>query len=207
MNRDSDLITALAKLLSSRRLRHEYRHEPLTVSRSLVGDRASQHLLASIEPDSLDNQSAMLVSKRRFEVELLLPETRKALGREQFDHLFLSYADTFWPVTHARHLIDAVEFHDYLQANSKHCSLPVFEIRWLKFRLSASWIRCHFELTRVDGRISGFRFYAFYWRQHSARWWRIGLPFPALTGMFSRQSRVPQQIDSPSICRTPGEHS
>jgi len=109
-----DFVTALAALLSQSELRTRFAQDPVLVADelSIVGeDRA---MFIALQPEQVNAQADLLITKRMKEVYKFLPQTYRQLGRYAAK-CFTSYASNNWPHTHRRHLEDAYGFCQYLK--------------------------------------------------------------------------------------------
>ena len=145
----TDLTAALARLLSDDSLRRDFARDPASVARAL--DVAEPHRAAfcSIRAEQLDTQAGVLLGKRFHEVAVLLPRTIQRIGNVARE-LFRTYAETFWPTGHRRHIEDAVAFGRFI-ARRNRAFIDVVEFNRLCFLISGRRVRLHFAGVRVPG--------------------------------------------------------
>ena len=145
-----DEIHPLAKLLSERRLREEFRRDRLQVIDELNVSAAQAEQLMSISMEQLDAQAESLIAKRYNEVRELAPQTWMRLG-EHAVKCFIQYAETSkWPSGHQRHMVDAVRFCEFVRLNCKDCFLQS-EYQWLTFRCGKRHFRFCFTFDYMLG--------------------------------------------------------
>ncbi|QDV15587.1 hypothetical protein Pan153_02010 [Gimesia panareensis] len=137
-----DTVRVLALLLHNQSLRDQLRTNPAAfIAAQELSDEAAQ-VIASLDCDQLDRQAEALLSKRRFQVAQIIPQTWHSLGPAASQQ-FQNYVEqTTWPESHQKHERDALRFCDYLQRQH----IPGYrksEHNWLKFRLRKCWFRIH----------------------------------------------------------------
>lgn len=115
--------------------------------------------LASAAADEVKWFAESLVTKRLREVEKLLPLIRNEIGAKEFEAMFRAFAPSFNPSSVKKHLEDAVEFAQYLQAGRRVDSFTGILARFESARLrhivfSKTLSVCSL---RVDPRSEGVR--------------------------------------------------
>lgn len=137
-----DLTTVLGRLLTDSRLRRQFFDNRAATAARLGADPTTTGLLEQLDADTLEQQAAGLIDKRFHEVAQLLPRTMQQLGRRA-SSLFHDFAESFWPESHRRHLIDAAKFCRHLQ---QHRLAPVCRTEYnrIEFRLSRRTFALHF---------------------------------------------------------------
>ena len=170
-----DFTTAFARLLVDPSLRRTYRHEPAAVASQLAVAESQREAFCNLDPDNLERQAAGLISKRRYEVAQIIPDTWARLKAARESDLFRDHAIAYWPTGHQRHQQDAFEFCRWLIRHDKRLVVHS-EFNWLRFRLSRHWLRIHCTRDMIlDGRLhSGIQF-CYRWRG-KARWYAYGIP-------------------------------
>jgi hypothetical protein len=106
----------LARVFTDEELRREFLAAPEKVGAENNLSEAEILELQQMLPAQLNFFGDSLVYKRLREVEKLLPLTRKALGRRDFENLFREFAARFLPQTIKKHLEDAIQFAGFLEA-------------------------------------------------------------------------------------------
>ena len=106
----------LARVFTDEELRRKFLAAPETVGSENSLSEAEILQLRQMLPAQLNFFGDSLMFKRRHEVEKLLPLTRKALGRRDFEIFFREFAARFLPQTIKKHLEDATRFADFLEA-------------------------------------------------------------------------------------------
>ena len=170
-----DFTTAFARLLVDPALRRTYRHKPAVVARQLAVAENQRKAFCNLDPDNLERQAAGLISKRRYEVARIIPQTWNRLTVAEESALFQNHAIAYWPTGHKRHQQDAVEFCRFLIRHDKRLVVRS-EFNWLRFRLGHHWVRIHCTRDLIlDGQLhSGIQF-CYRWRG-KARWYAYGVP-------------------------------
>ena len=137
-----DLTTAMARLLSDRELRAQFRNDAGQVAVTLGIDESARETFVGLNPAELEEQAQGLIEKRKHEVARLLPLTWKPLSLRA-DPLFQEFAESFWPEGHRRHLLDAVRFGEYLGI---HCERSLNTVEWnqRRFDLVGRSLSFHF---------------------------------------------------------------
>jgi hypothetical protein len=167
-----DFVTALAKLLSQPELQRLFTQAPEQVADRLNLLDEHRALFVALVPEQVTAQANLLTTKRLKEARRLLPQTFKLLGSNGTAY-FNSYASTYWPQSHRRHLEDAVEFCTYL--NSHHYPVNHGEINYLKFLMSRR--RVGLALAK-DAMVQAYHFPAiqlFYRYKGTMGQWRLYL--------------------------------
>lgn len=156
-----DTVRMLALLLHNQSLRDQIRSCPATfITTQGLSEEAAQ-VIASLDCDQLDRQAEALLSKRRFQVAQLIPQTWHSLGSSASEQ-FQNYAEqTTWPETHQKHERDALRFCQYLQQQR----IPGYlksEHNWLNFHLHKHWFRIHWvtDLIIDQQRFSGIQVFS-----------------------------------------------
>lgn len=117
--RQTHLVNAIARLLSSHELRDQFEKSPESVAQQLNLAQQDWNAFVSLDPDQLRRQSNSLLNKRWHEIRRLVPQTISELG-DQAVEVFQFYATNDWPVGHRRHPVDALRFLQFLIANRMH---------------------------------------------------------------------------------------
>ncbi len=144
-----DLTTALTRLLSDRGLRQAYQRDPEGVARTLSVDKCALAPFVALDPDALETQAQLLVNKRFFEAQRIIPQTFALLGTEART-FFWAYAETQWPEGHTRHMQDAVAFYRYLLPLVRS-KVNRSELNRLRFVLEGKQIRIHLLDLTIQG--------------------------------------------------------
>jgi len=124
----------LARLYTDEILRREFLSAPEQIGRKNNLSEKEIAELAEILPAELNLFADSLVWKRLREVEKLLPLTKEVLA-EDFEVYFREFAGGFLPATVKKHLEDAIQFAEFLQAKEKNWKkdLAKYERAKLKF--------------------------------------------------------------------------
>ena len=148
----NDFVTALAALLTQPDLQAGFARDPRQVADQLQLADHGRAMFIALSPDQISAQANLLISKRRKEVSKFLPQTCNQLG-EDAKTLFESYAATYWPCTHRRHVEDAGQFCLYL--THKKLRVNQSEFNHLRFLLSGRRISLYIAKDAlIKGRLS-----------------------------------------------------
>ncbi len=113
---NTDLVSAIAKLLSDPVARRRFREDAEALAREWGVPASDVDAFAKLDPDEIERQANGLLNKRWHEVQQQIPETVQSLGGEAAG-LFRFYATHHWVEGHRRHKRDAQEFLRFLKAN------------------------------------------------------------------------------------------
>ncbi|WP_417376337.1 hypothetical protein [Gimesia maris] len=146
-----DTVRILALLLHNQSLRDQLRTSPSAfIATQGLSDEAAQ-VMALLDCDQLDRQAEALLSKRRFQVARIIPETWHSLGSTAAAQFQNYMEQTTWPETHQKHELDAQRFCEYLRQQK----IPGYlksEHNWLNFHLHHRWFRIHWVTDLVIGQ-------------------------------------------------------
>jgi len=139
---DSDLTTALARLLSDPDLRAAFRQDRKQAAAQLALHSVDLDTFLGLDEAAIDEQALGLLDKRFHEVSRLIPQTMRGIG-DRCRPIFRNYASRHWPTGHRRHLIDAIEFCRHLRERGPW---TVFrsEVNWLRFVVYQRRLSIHF---------------------------------------------------------------
>lgn len=137
-----DLTTALGRLLTDAELRSQFFSNRAATVKRLEVDPAVAVVLQRLNEQAFECQARGLIDKRFHEVVNMIPMTIRHLG-ENARTWFSQYAESFWPGTHRRHLIDAIEFCRYVHGLRPGVCCRSERNR-LEFRLARRRFAIHF---------------------------------------------------------------
>lgn len=139
-----DLVTAVGRLLTDRRLLEAFAADPDRVASRLGLTGSARCLLSSLNPTELRCQADALIAKRLHEVARILPATLQRLGPDG-ERLFREYAANYWPQGHSRHFEDSVRFADYVARISPRAvdraEVMIARFRNRGARFAVHWLR------------------------------------------------------------------
>lgn len=163
-----DYVTALGRLLSSPALQALYEDNPQNLADVLNLNDADRCLFVNLSTQQVHTQAKLLINKRLREVSKLLPLTCHSLGMRLSD-LFSTYAASYWPDSHRRHLHDAYFFCRYLKSHNDELNQSEFnKIRFLYHRHSLKLYFTRDALVREKAYPAIQLFYRT--RQHYSEW-------------------------------------
>jgi len=124
----------LARIYTDENLRREFLSAPERTGRENNLSEKEIAELTEVLPAELNSFAESLFYKRLREVEKFLPLTKQVLA-EDFEIYFREFAGGFLPVTVKKHLADAIQFAEFLQAKEKNWKkdLAKYERAKLKF--------------------------------------------------------------------------
>ena len=108
---ETDLSTALGRLLCDSALREAFARNPAAVAALLEVRPVDYEVFTFLSPVEIEDQARALLKKRFHEVRKLAPITCGQLG-PRASSSFDAYAQTHWPEGHCRHLRDALAFYE-----------------------------------------------------------------------------------------------
>lgn len=125
-----DFVTAMAILLSRPELQERFAYDAHQVADQLNLVDPDRSMFITLSPQQISTQANLLITKRLKEAYNFLPLTFTLIGKDGATY-FTSYATTYWPHTHRRHVEDAFQFCHYLKIH--HYPVNQSELNHLTF--------------------------------------------------------------------------
>ena len=123
----------LARIYTDSKLRDDFLMNPNVVGITLGLNYQEIQQLSNLSSQEVNLFAGSLKYKRLGEIRKFLPLTSKVL-KQEFDRLFFRYAETYLPSGNRKHLLDAIEFADFLiNLNAAESIQPVWVLDILSY--------------------------------------------------------------------------